>query len=106
MGEEYSPPLIRAHSDVELGPRAVGAPLGNLNALQHGDYLPPLSIDELQSLAARIIQRPDELPEQIALLLRSIHARTGDPFLTLAAFRRLLPGLADWVAASVFAAEL
>ena len=96
----------RAHLDAELGPRAVGAPSDNLNALQHGGFLSSHSTDELISLAERILQQPDELPQQIALLLGSIHARTGDPFLTLAAFRRLLPGLADWVAASLFAAEL
>ena len=96
----------RAHSDDVLGPRAVGAPIGNLNALQHGNYLSPPPADELQSLAAGIIRQPDELPEQIAALLRSIDARTGDPYLTLAALSRLLPGLAAWVAALLFAAEL
>jgi hypothetical protein len=96
----------RAHSDDALGSRAVGAPVGNLNALQHGDYLSPLPVDDLQSLAARIVQQPGELPEHIVALLRSIHARTGDPYLTLSALARFLPGLAAWVAALLFAAEL
>lgn len=96
----------RAHSDDVLGPRAVGSPSGNLNALQHGNYLSPLPADEVQTLAERIVRQPDELPEQIAALLRTIQARTGDPYLTLAAFSRLPPGLAAWVAALLFAVEL
>jgi len=96
----------RAHLDAELGPRAVGAPSRNLNALQHGGFLSSHSTDELISLAERILQQPDELPQQIALLLGSVHARTGDPFLTLAALSQLLPGLVARIAASLFATEL
>ena len=98
--------LIRAHRDGELGPRAAGAPMGNLNALQHGEYLNPLSAQEVESLAGRMLDRPDELPQQVALLLRSVYARTGDPFLTLVFLRCLLPGLVNWIAGSLFAAEL
>ena len=96
----------RSHRDAELAPRGAGAPLGNLNALQHGRYSHPLPLPELARLAEIAAHQPDDLPLHIALAVRSIHTRTGNVFLTLFALRRLLSQLTPLLATTLFAAEL
>jgi len=96
----------RAHRDAELGPRGAGAPPGNLNALKHGHHSHLLPPPDLERLADHILEEPGDLPFQVGLAAQSLHARTGDPLLTLVALRRLLSQLADRLAVRLFAAEL
>ena len=100
----------RPHRDAELGPqlgpRGGGAPSGNLNALKTGANANPLTPSELNDLVAAIVAAPDDLPFQVGLVARSIHARTGDTFLTLVALRRLLVQLVPQVTNRLFIAEL
>lgn len=42
------------------------------NALRHGRHSQPLSPQALEDLAAVAVERPDELPLQIGLVVRSI----------------------------------
>ena len=100
----------RAHRDAEpgsrrqrgAGARGAGAPPNNLNALRHGRYSHPLPDLDLQRLAAGIVEQPDDLPYRVGLAVQSIHARAGDPALTLVATSRLLSQLASQVAAALF----
>jgi len=96
----------RAHRDAELGSRGAGAPPGNLNALKHGHHAHPLPPPNLEDLARRILEQPDDAPLQIGLAAQSVHARTGDLLMTLIALRRLLDQLIHRVAVQVFASEL
>ena len=96
----------RAHRDAELGPRRAGPPLGNLNALVHGRHSHPLPPPDFQALVRDLVVSPDDLPLHVARAAHSIHARTGDPFLTLVALRRLLSQLAAHVAARLLRSEL
>jgi hypothetical protein len=96
----------RPHLDAELGPRGAGAPSGNLNALRHGAVARPLPAPDFERLLAAVVERPDDLPLQVALALRSIQARTGDLFLSLVALRALLAHLIDRVAGRLFSGEL
>jgi hypothetical protein len=96
----------RAHLDAELGPRGAGAPLHNLNALKHGQHSDPLPEPDFQCLVVTAVERPDDLALQVGLAVRRIQDRTGDPFLTLVALRRLLSRLVDGVADALFTAEL
>ena len=99
--------LCRAHRDPELGPRAVGAPAGNLNALKHGRYSHPLPLSQLWSLAGRILAQPGDIVAALDTAVESIQARTGrDPLMTLLALRRVLVHLTTIVAARVFVSEL
>ena len=88
------------------GSHGAGAPMDNLNALKHGTSAHPLPPSELTSLIAAILADPDDLPLQIGLAVCSIHARTGEPFLTLVALRRLFSQLVPTVAERLFSAEL
>jgi hypothetical protein len=88
----------RSHRDRELGPRGGGAPAGNLNALKTGDHTHPLPLLGLQRLVRQIARQPDQLPDHLHLVARSIHSRTGDPHKTLIAFRALLTDLIPQVA--------
>ena len=47
---------VGARPDAELGPRSVGAPCGNLNALKHGRYSNPLSEADLERLVVVAMQ--------------------------------------------------
>jgi len=93
---------VGARPDAELGPRSVGAPGGNLNALKHGRYSNPLSESDLERLVVVATQSkhgadperrvaspaeprgseglgPDGLAYHIALLVRAIQDRVGAP---------------------------
>ncbi len=96
----------RAHRDAELGPRGAGAPPGNLNALKHGRYSHPLPPPDLERLADRLVQRPQDLPYRVGLAARAVQDRADDPLMALVALRRLLTQLIPLVAARLFALEL
>jgi hypothetical protein len=98
--------LCRPHRDAELGPRGAGAPSNNLNALKHGRHSHPLPLPDLESLAAAIMDQPEDVPYQVGLVAQSIHARAGDPVLTLIATSHLLSQLASRVAAGLFDRQL
>ena len=104
--ETGEPALCRSHRDAELGPRGAGAPQGNLNALVHGRHSNPLSPPDLEHLVAVAVDRPDDLPLEIGLAVRSIHARTGHALLTLIALRRLLSQVVAQLSARFLRAEL
>jgi hypothetical protein len=95
----------RAHRDAELGPRGVGAPFGNLNALKHGRYSHPFSSSDLESLATALVERSGDLSSHLHLAIQSIQARTDDPMMTLVALRALISQLTRVVAAWLFIAE-
>jgi hypothetical protein len=96
----------RSHLDAQRGPRRAGAPLANLNALRTGEHSQPLSLPEREQLVAEVIAHPDTLPLHLARAVSSVHARTGDPFLTLVALRCLLAQLIPLLAACLFRVEL
>jgi len=98
--------LCRSHLDHELGPRGGGAPQRNLNALKTAAHARPLAAVDLHELAKDLTRLPDQLPALVATALQSIHARTGDPYKTLAAFQSSLPRLLELVDAHLFAAEV
>ena len=96
----------RSHLDAQRGPRRAGAPLANLNALRTGEHSQPLSLPEREQLVAAIIADPDALPLHLGRVVGSVQSRTGDPFLTLVALRRLLAQLIPLLAACLFRVEL
>ena len=104
--EPGEPALCRPHRDAELGPRGAGAPQGNLNALVHGRYSNPLPPPDLERLVAVALDRPDDLPLEIGLAVRSIHARTACTLLTVHALCRLLSHVAARLSARLLRAEL
>jgi hypothetical protein len=95
----------RSHHDPELAPRGGGAPQGNLNALKTGDGAHPLPVPDLHLLAGQVVRQPDQLPDLLDLVARSIHSRTGDPLKTLVALRSVLADLIPQVAVALFKAE-
>ena len=95
----------RAHRDAELGPRPVGAPRGNLNALKTGNHTHPLPEPELSHLARQLAGEPDLLPYHLGLTAQSIHSRTRDPHQTLLAFRATLTHLLPYAAHHQLAVE-
>ena len=96
----------RAHRDAELGSRGAGAPHHNLNAVKHGRHSHPIPPPDLDRFVEVLVTQPQDLPYQLGLVAHSIQARTGDPFLTLAVLRGLLPHLTARVAAGLFSEEL
>ena len=88
-----------AHRDPELGPRRVGAPAANLNALQHGHFSAPLSPLDLEALVTAIVERPDDLPLHVGRTVQYLQARTDDAFLAVIALHRLLVRLRPALAA-------
>jgi hypothetical protein len=96
----------RAHRDAELGPRSVGAPRGNLNALKTGRHAHPLDQPDLHRLARRLVDEPELLPYHLGLAAQSLQSRTRDPHQTLHAFRTTLAGLQPLVAHYQLATEL
>ena len=107
----------RAHLDAELEPRGAGAPLHNLNALKHGRYSNPLSESDLERLVVVATQQPDDLAYHIALLVRAIQDRIGDPsseaeipgirnFRTLLVVNRVLTKLIDRLASTLLRTEI
>jgi hypothetical protein len=110
-------PPQRGNGDAEIGPHSVGAPGGNLNALKHGRYSNPLSEPELERLVVLATQQPDDLAYHIALLVRAIQDRIGDPsseaeipgirsFRTLLVVNRALLKLIDRLASARRRAEI
>lgn len=95
----------RAHRDAELGPRGVGAPTANHNALATGQYAHPLNPGQLNYLARRLALQPDLLPLLFYQLIDSLHGRSSDPTIALHQLERLLPPLRDRVASHLFALE-
>ena len=96
----------RSHRDHELGRRGGGAPPGNLNALKSGRHAHPVSLPALDLLAGQIVDRPEQLPDHIAGIVRSIQDRTRDPHKVLLAFQPTLASLISLVAKEVFVAEV
>ena len=96
----------RSHRDRELGPRGGGAPLGNLNALKVGDYAHPLPASDLRAIADLLVRQPDQLPDHLDRIARSIQDRTRDPYRILVAFRTVLSDLIPYVATGLFINEL
>jgi hypothetical protein len=96
----------RAHRDDELGPRAAGAPRGNLNTLRTGEHAHPLPPLDLQRLARQIARDPKQLPYQIGLAAQAIQSRTGDPVKTLIVLEATVRQLRPAVAEALFATEL
>jgi hypothetical protein len=98
--------LCRAHRDFELGPRAAGAPAGNLNALTTGKHAQPLSRPELNRLAATIAREPDRLSDHLAPVIHSVQDRTTDPHKAIAALSATLSQLLPLVTEHLVASEL
>jgi hypothetical protein len=108
---------VGVRRDAEPGPRTVGAPGGNLNALKHGRYSNPLPELDLERLVVVATQEPDDLAYHIALLVRAIEDRIGDPsseagppgsrsFRTLLVVNRALAKLVDRLASTLLRAEI
>jgi hypothetical protein len=96
----------RSHRDRELGPRGGGAPPGNLNALKTGEHAHPLSPNNLRLFASQVVCQPDQLPDRLDLIVRSIHSRTADPCNTIVALQAILSDLMPQVAVALFKTEL
>jgi len=108
---------VGVRRDAEPGPRTVGAPRGNLNALKHGRYSNPLPEPDLERLVVVATQQSDDLAYRIALLVRAIQDRIGDPsngaetpgirsFRTLLVVNRALVKLVDRLASTLLRAEI
>jgi len=74
--------------------------------LKTGDGAHPLPLPDLHLLASQVIRQPDQLPDLLELVARSIHSRTGDPFKTLVALRNVLSDFIPQVAVGLLIAEL
>jgi hypothetical protein len=96
----------RSHRDRELGPRGGGAPPGNLNALKTGDHTHPLPLSELRPLAFQLARQPDQLPDLLDPIVRSIHSRIRDPYRALVALQTTLTDFRQQVAAALFKTEV
>lgn len=96
----------RSHRDRELGPRGGGAPPGNLNALKTGDHTHPLPLSELRPLADQLVRHPDQLPDLLDPIVRSIHSRIRDPYKALVALQTTLTDFRQQVAAALFKTEV
>jgi hypothetical protein len=98
--------ICRAHRDFELGPRAAGAPAGNLNALKTGDRARPFPPPALNRLAATIVREPDRLSHHLDPIIQSLQERTTDPHKALAALCAVLAQLLPFVSDHLVAAEM
>jgi hypothetical protein len=96
----------RSHRDRELGPRGGGAPPGNLNALKTGDHTHPLPLSELRPLADQLVRQPDQLPDLLDPIVRSIHSRIRDPQKALVALQTTLADFRQQVAVALFKTEV
>jgi hypothetical protein len=96
----------RAHRDHELGPRPVGAPAGNLNALKTGQHAHPLPQPALDDLARQLVDEPHLFPYHLGLTAQSLYDRTPDPQQALRAFRATLDDLQPLVTHHQFLADV
>lgn len=98
--------FCRSHLDHLLGPRHVGAPRGNLNAVKSGRYAHPVPTDKLDTLALELAKDPDLMPLFLSDQYSVLQERTGDVFTSLLLLYRMLQQLLPLLADHLFHIEV